>query len=459
MPPSAMNNQFQIDPMRHFFESGSTRSLAFRCEQLRKLASALKAWEAKLHDALYTDLRKSPLDAYTSETGYVQSEIRHALKNLKKWSRAKRVPAPAGVWPASGRVIPEPKGVVLIIGPWNYPAQLVLSPLVAALAAGNCAVIKPSELTPHTSAVLRQLIETTFDPAYIRLVEGGRETAEMLLEQPFDHIFFTGGTEIGRKVAEAAAKKLIPTTLELGGKNPAIVCDGANLDVAARRIVRGRFMNAGQLCVAPDHVWIPRKSLAAFFQTLEKTVAEFYGNNPQQSPDFGRIVNRHHFDRLVALVPDCKRDADDLYIAPTWISDPPRDSAVMQEEIFGPLLPVLPYDSEQEVINFCRARPVPLALYLFTDNREQQQRFMNAIPSGGVCINDTVSQLIPKELPFGGRGASGWGATHGQAGFDEFSHFRSVLTRSTRMDFKAVYPPVKLSLESMKRVYRFFAGD
>ncbi len=454
-----MNNQFQIDPMRHFFESGATRDLDFRRDQLRKLAGALETCETQLHDALYADLHKSSLDAYTSETGYVQSDIRHALKNLSRWSRAKRVPVPAGVWPASGRVIPEPKGVVLIIGPWNYPAQLVLSPLVAAIAAGNCAVIKPSELTQHTSTVLRQLIETTFDPAYIRLVEGGRETAEMLLEQPFDHIFFTGGTEIGRKVAEAAAKKLIPTTLELGGKNPAIVCDDANLDVAARRIVRGRFMNAGQLCVAPDHVWIPRKLLTGFFQTLEKTIAEFYGNDPQQSPDFGRIVNRHHFDRLVALAPNCVRDADDLYIAPTLISDPPRDSAVMQEEIFGPLLPVLPYDSEHEVINFCRARPAPLALYLFTDDRAKQQRFMNAIPSGGVCINDTVSQLIPKELPFGGRGASGWGATHGKAGFNEFSHFRSILTRSTRMDFKAIYPPVKLSLNAMKRAYRFFAGD
>ena len=454
-----MNNQFQIDRMQRFFESGSTRSLAFRCEQLRNLANALEACEAQLHNALYADLRKSPLDAYTSETGYVQSEIRHALKNLKKWSRAKRVPAPAGVWPASGRVIPEPKGVVLIIGPWNYPAQLVLSPLVAAIAAGNCAVIKPSELTPHTSAILRKLIEETFDPAYIRLVEGGRETAEMLLEQPFEHIFFTGGTEIGRKVAEAAAKKLIPTTLELGGKNPAIVCDDANLDVAARRIVRGRFMNAGQLCVAPDHVWVPRKLLADFFQTLEKTITEFYENTPQQSPDFGRIVNRHHFDRLVALAPDCKRDANDLYIAPTLMLDPPRDSAVMQEEIFGPLLPVLPYDSEQEVINFCRTHPVPLALYLFTDNREQQQRFMNAVPSGGVCVNDTLMHIIPKGLPFGGKGASGMGAYHGKRGFEEFSHFRSVLRHSTAFDLRAAYPPLKISLNAMKRAYRFFAGD
>ena len=459
MTPSLMNEQFQMDRMRRFFESGTTRSLSFRQEQLRKLFRALEQHETDLHDALYADLHKSPLDAYTSETGYAQSEVRHALKNLRRWSRAKRAPAPAGVRPGRARVTPEPKGVVLIIGPWNYPAQLVLSPLVAALAAGNCAVLKPSELTPHTSAVLKKMIEGTFDSTVVQLLEGGRETAELLLEQPFDHIFFTGGTEIGRKVAAAAAKKLIPATLELGGKNPAIVCEDADMAVAARRIVRGRFMNTGQLCVAPDHVWVPRNRFDEFFQTLEKTIATFYGDDPQQSPDFGRIVNRHHFDRLIALAPDCVRDADDLYIAPTLILDPPRDSAIMQEEIFGPLLPVLPYDGEQDVIAFCRARSAPLALYLFTNDKTRPQQLMNAIPSGGVCINDTVSQLIPKELPFGGRGASGWGAAHGKAGFDEFSHHRSVLTRSTRFDFKASYPPMNISLDAMKRIYRFFAGD
>jgi aldehyde dehydrogenase (NAD+) len=236
-----MSSQFQIDRMKDFFVKGAVRNPAFRAGQLRKLAAALEACEPQLHAALHADLRKSPLDAYTSETGYVQSEIRHALKNLRRWSRARRIPVPAGVRPAHALVIPEPKGVVLIIGPWNYPVQLVLSPLVAAIAAGNCAVLKPSELTPHTAAALRKLIESTFDPDTVRLVEGGRETVEMLLNQPFDHIFFTGGTGIGRKVAAAAARKLIPTTLELGGKNPAIVCGDADLAVAARGLVRGRF--------------------------------------------------------------------------------------------------------------------------------------------------------------------------------------------------------------------------
>jgi len=454
-----MSNQFQLDRMRGFFETGSTRPLAFRAEQLRRLYHALETHEIRLHKALYDDLRKSPLDAFASETGYVQSEIRHTLKHLRRWSRSKRIPVPAAVWPARARIAPEPKGVVLIIGPWNYPAQLILSPLIAAIAAGNCAVIKPSELTPNTSAVLRELIADTFDPRFIQLIEGGRETAEILLDLPFDHIFFTGGTEAGRAVAQAAAKRLIPVTLELGGKSPAVVCSDTDFAVAARRIVRGKFMNAGQICVAPDHVWVPRKQLAMFFQTLEKTIIGFFGNNPQQSTDYGRIVNRRHFDRLAGLWPDCIRYADDLYIAPTVISDPSRDSALMQEEIFGPLLPVLPYDTEQEVIDFCRARPAPLALYLFTDNRSRQERLMYAIPSGGVCINDTASQLIPKELPFGGKGESGMGSYHGKSGFDTFSHFRSVLTRSTRFDCKALYPPLKISLHAMKRVYRFFAGS
>lgn len=451
-----MRNEFQMNAMKNRFTNGSTGAVEFRAGQLRNLAAALDRHEARLHAALYADLRKSPLDAYTSETGYIQSEIRYALKNLRRWSRPCRVRVPPGIRPAQAAVIPEPKGVVLIIGPWNYPVQLVLSPLVAAIAAGNCAVLKPSELTPNCSAALTELIEETFTPDFVQSLEGGRETAERLLNQPFDHIFFTGGTDAGRAVAQAAAKQLIPVTLELGGKNPVVVGETTNLTVAARRIVRGKFMNAGQLCVAPDHLWVPRDRLSSFTEMLNTTLRDFYGSNPQQSPDFGRIVNRRHFDRLVALCPNCHRDADDLYIAPTLIPDPPSDSALLRDEIFGPFLPILPYDTEQEVIDFCRARPVPLALYLFTGDRAQQRRLMAAIPSGGVCLNDTVTQIIPKELPFGGRGASGMGVYHGKAGFDTFSHFRSVLTRSTRFDFPWMYPPMKISLRMMKKGYRFF---
>ncbi len=453
-----MNEQFQIGRMRSFFETGTTRDIAFRTEQLLKLSRALEQHETKLHEALYNDLRKSPLDAYASETGFVQSDIRYTINHLKRWSRAQPARVPLMLRPARARIIPEPKGVVLIIGPWNYPLQLLLSPLVAALSAGNCVVLKPSELTPYTSAALKKLIDETFDPAIVQVIEGGRETAEALLNEPFDHIFFTGGTEAGRAVAQAAAKQLIPITLELGGKSPVIICEDTSLPVAARRIVRGKFMNAGQTCVAPDHVWIPRKQLNEFFQTLKKTIADFYGNNPQQSPDFGRIANRRHVDRLVELYPECERDAEDLYIAPTLIIDPPRDSALMREEIFGPLLPVIPYDTEEEVIEFFKTQSAPLALYLFTENRARQERLMAALPAGGVCINDTVMQLIPKELPFGGRGKSGMGAYHGKAGFDTFSHFRSVLTRSTKFDLRVAYPPIDIPLRTFKKIYRFFAG-
>jgi len=451
-----MRNEFQINRMKSFFEKGSTRTIAFRAEQLLKLDRALDQHEEKLHEALYADLRKSPLDAYASETGYVQSEIQYVLKKMPRWSRSQAVHIPLMLRPARGKVIPEPKGIVLIIGPWNYPLQLLLSPLVAALAAGNCAVLKPSELAPHTSAALKKMICETFDPNVVQILEGGRETAEALLNEPFDHIFFTGGTEAGRAVAVAAAKKLIPVTLELGGKSPVIVCEDADLSVAARRIVRGKLMNAGQTCVAPDHVWVPRKHLNEFSQTLGKTIAGFYGDDPKKSADVGRIITRRHFDRLCALCPECVRDVDDLYIAPTLVSDPPRDSALLQEEIFGPILPLIPYDTKEEVIEFCKTHSTPLALYLFTNDRVRQEQLMAAIPSGGVCINDTVMQLIPKELPFGGQGASGMGAYHGKTGFDEFSHFRSVLTRSTQFDSRAVYPPLKIPLRTFKKIYRLF---
>jgi len=453
-----MQSKFQTVRMNRFFKEGRTRDCAFRREQLRTFSRALDAYEGRLHAALYADLRKSPVEAFTSETGYVQRDIRYALKNLRRWSRPRRASVPPGLLPARAQVTAEPKGVVLIIGPWNYPVQLVLSPLVAALAAGNCAVIKPSELAPHTSAVLRALIEETFDPAYVCVVEGGRQTAEELLEQPLDHIFFTGGVEIGRAVAQAAATRLIPVTLELGGRSPAIVLEGTDLRVAARRIVRGKFMNAGQTCVAPDHVRVPRPLLSALTAQLQETLRQFYGEDPQRSPDYGRIVNRTHFDRLAALCPDCIRDAADLYIAPTVLSDPPRGSALLREELFGPLLPVIPYDTEEELIAACNAGPAPLALYLFTPDPGRRRRLIAAIPSGGVCVNDTVNQLLPSELPFGGRGASGIGAYHGKRGFEEFSHFRSVLLRSTRFDLTALYPPVKVPLQLIRRTYRFFAG-
>ena len=450
--------------MRSFFRGGASRTAEFRIMQLRRLEKAVEARLDEIHRALRADLRKSETEAFLSETGYVLRDLRHARRNLRRWMRPQARRMPPGLQPARARVIPEPKGTVLIIGPWNYPFQLMLSPLAAALAAGNCAVLKPSEYAPHTSAVLRELIGQTFDPDYVHVVEGGRETAEALLKQPFDHIFFTGGTEAGRRIAQAAAEQLIPVTLELGGKCPAVVFADTDLKVAARRIARGKFMNAGQTCVAPDHVWAERPVYKTLVRELREALHRFYGPDPRHSAEYGRIISRHHFDRVRSLMQDggivCggDTDADDLYIAPTVIQNPPPESALMSEEIFGPLLPVLSFDSNEEVIAWCCSRPVPLALYLFTQDRARQARLIKAIPSGGVCVNDTVSQIIPASLPFGGKGASGMGMYHGKAGFDEFSHFRSVLPRSVRFDLPAAYPPLKTPLKILKRFYRFFAG-
>jgi aldehyde dehydrogenase (NAD+) len=453
-----MNNQFQIASMQRFFQTGATRGIDFRAAQLRALDAAINAHATALHAALQADLHKSPAEAFAAETGWVQRDIRHALANLPRWSRPRRVAVPPGLFPALAHVVPEPQGVVLILGPWNYPVQLLLSPLVAALAAGNCAVLKPSEAAPQTSAALRDLIAATFDPDVVRLVEGGPAAAEALLREPFDHLFFTGGAQIGRRVAAVAAQRLVPATLELGGKSPAYVGPDADPALAARRIARGKFMNAGQTCVAPDHVWVHRPLQSAFLAALQTALHRFYGDTPQTSPDYGRIINRHHFDRLVRLCPNSLRDEGSLYIAPTVVSDPPLASPVMQEEIFGPILPVLGCDSPEEMIQFCRTQPAPLALYLFTGNALLRQRLMEAIPSGGVCINDTVQQLLPTELPFGGRGGSGLGAYHGKAGFDAFSHQRSLLVRSPGFDCPAIYPPFTWPPALFKAAVRLFSG-
>lgn len=453
-----MNTNFQPDEMKAFFRSGKTRPVAFRQHMLDKLAQAVEKRLDDIHRALHADLNKPAAEAFLSETGYVLHDIRATRRNLRRWMRPTRRRVPPGLHPAHARVVSEPKGVVLIIGPWNYPFQLMLSPLTAALAAGNCAVLKPSEYAPHTAAALREMIADTFDPDYVRVIEGGRETAATLLDQPFDHIFFTGGTTVGKQVMAAAARRLIPVTLELGGKSPAIVCSDTNLTVAARRIVRGKFMNAGQTCVAPDHVWVPRHLLAEFFQTLKKTIEEFYGPDPRQNPNYGRIVSNRHTERLKTLCPDCECSPNERYAAPTLIADPPLDSPIMQEEIFGPLLPVIPYDHDQQIIEWSRSQPIPLALYLFTNDLDKQDQLMLAIPSGGVCINDTLMHIIPDSLPFGGKGESGIGAYHGKAGFDEFSHARSILKRSIRFDLRATYPPIKTSIQTLKRAYRFFAG-
>jgi aldehyde dehydrogenase (NAD+) len=420
-----------IARQRQHFQTGATRPVAFRLKQLRTLQAAIESRESTLLHALHTDLRKSPHEAYTSEIGLVLGEIRHALKHLPAWMQPQRRRVPWLAWPGRAAVHPEPYGVALIIGPWNYPFQLLLSPLVGAIAAGNCAVLKPSEFAPHAAAVIAKLIADNFPPEYLTFAEGDRQVAEALLREKFDTIFFTGSTNVGRVVMAAAARHLTPVTLELGGKCPAIVCADAPLDVTARRIAWGKFMNAGQTCVAPDFVLVDQSIREPLANALRQAVREFYGDNPQRSPDYGRIVNHRHFDRLSAFATG---DAADLYIPPTILTDATWDSPVMQDEIFGPILPVLEFDSFDDVLARLRDRPTPLALYLFTNDRATQERVVAGTRSGGVCINDTVVHMIGHDLPFGGVGDSGIGHYHGKASFDCFTHQRTIVRRATWCD-------------------------
>lgn len=451
-----------IGAQRAYFQSGATRSLKFRLGQLQKLAEALESFEQPLLDALQHDLRKSAQQAWAGELGLVASEIRYARRHLRTWAKPKRYKAPLLLWPARGWVRHEPLGVALIMGPWNYPVQLILSPLVGAIAAGNCAVLKPSELAPQTAATIARLIEATFAQRYIAVVQGQRAIAEELLAEKFDKIFFTGSTTVGRAVMTAAAGNLTPVTLELGGKSPCLVCADAPLELSARRIAWGKFLNAGQTCVAPDYVLVDQRVYPAFLDAMRQTIVEFYGVDPQRSREYGRIVNRQHFDRLVGYLVGgqtlCggQHDADDLYIAPTILTNVPADAAVMQEEIFGPILPVMAVAGVEEAIALLRDRPAPLALYLFTKDRGIEKRVLAETRSGGVCVNDTVSHIIGHNLPFGGLGESGMGAYHGQASFECFSHRRSVLRRSLVFDTKVRYPPHSMPLASLKRAYRFF---
>ncbi|MCX7721650.1 MAG: aldehyde dehydrogenase family protein [Verrucomicrobiae bacterium] len=452
-----------VQRQRAFFQSGATRPLEFRAAQLRRLHDALVENESGLLDAVRADLRKPPHEAYLSEIAFVLSEIRFAQRHLRRWSKPQRRRVPWMALPGQGFVLPEPYGVALIIGPWNYPLQLVLAPLVGAIAAGNCAVLKPSEFAPHTAAAIAKLVRENFAGDYIAVVEGDRGVAEALLRERFDKIFFTGSANVGRAVMAAAAEHLTPVTLELGGKCPCIVCADAPLGVTARRIVWGKFMNAGQTCVAPDFVLVERRISGGLVSALKQALREFYGDDPRRSPDYGRIVNRRHFDRLVGylgqgrIVHGGQHDSGELYIAPTILIDVPPDSPVMQEEIFGPLLPVLGFNKLDEALSLLRD-PTPLALYLFTNDRATQARVLAETRSGGVCINDTVLHILGKQLPFGGLGDSGMGTYHGKATFDAFTHYRSVLRRAFWFDLRLRYPPVRISLANLKLAARFLFG-
>ncbi|MEG4864267.1 MULTISPECIES: aldehyde dehydrogenase [unclassified Microcoleus] len=444
-----------IGQQRQFFATGKTKDVDFRIEQLKHLKSAIELNQSRIVAAVKADLNRPEFEAYFEIASI--AEVNYAIKNLKSWVKPKKVPTSIDQFPASARIYPEPLGVVLIVGPWNYPFQLMISPLVGAIAAGNCAILKPSEIASHTSEVVADMISKTFDPAYVAAVEGGVEISKQLLAEKFDHIFFTGGTKIGKIVMEAAAKHLTPVTLELGGKSPCIVDSDIQIEYTAKRIAWGKFINAGQTCIAPDYLLVDKKIKPDLMSAIKTALHEFYGEDPQQSPDYSRIINQHHLKRLVEFIKDGeivaggKSNAEDRYISPTVIDKVSWDSPVMQDEIFGPILPVLEYDDFGEAIAQINARPKPLALYLFSKDKEKQQRVLRETSSGGLCINDTVMQVGVTTLPFGGVGDSGIGSYHGKASFDTFSHYKSVLQKSFWLDLKWRYAPYKGKLDLIKK--------
>ncbi len=447
-----------IRKQRDFFGTGQTQSVDFRLQQLKALKQAILDHQDQIVAALKADLNKPEFETYLTEIGVVR-EIDYAIKHLKRWMKPKSVFPGIQQLPAVARIYAEPLGVVLIVSPWNYPLQLMISPLVGAIAAGNCAVLKPSELAPQVSQVMAAMVAKIFDPAYISVVEGGVETSQALLEEKFDHIFFTGGTEIGKVVMAAAAKHLTPVTLELGGKSPCIVDADIQLDYAAKRIVWGKFLNAGQTCIAPDYLLVNRQIKPALMQAIQTCIQEFYGDDPAQSPDYARIISPKHFARLSRLlnqgniVVGGKTDPDSRYISPTVIDQVGLEAPIMQEEIFGPILPVLEYDTLDEAIAIINRQSKPLALYVFSRDRPLQKRVLKETSSGNVCINDTVMQVGVSELPFGGVGHSGIGSYHGKASFDTFSHQKSVLYKTFWLDIKLRYAPYQGKLDFIKKLF------
>jgi len=460
-------NKHEIDALvnkqKKFYETGQTHALQFRISQLQILKQAIIKYEKQLSEALYIDLGKSEAESYTTEIGIVLSSLTHTIKHLKKWMKPKRVATPLMMVSTSGKIVSEPYGVTLIIAPFNYPMQLVFEPLLGAICAGNCAVIKPSEFTPHVSAVVERLIAETFDSAFVAVVQGEQEETTWLLQNAFDFIFFTGSTRVGSIVMEAAAKQLIPVALELGGKSPSIVHRTANIEVAAKRIMWGKYINNGQTCIAPDYILIDEAIKDQFIKACQSALNAFYGENIEQSEDYSRIVNERHFNRLVSMIEHDKEQLifggshkqETRYIEPTFISGGsvhnPLPVKAMVDEVFGPILTIMTFKDDQDVIPFVRKYNKPLALYVFSEDSRFTNHIIEQLPFGGGCINDTLSHFIHRELPFGGVGPSGLGSYHGKHSFDLFSHKKSVLTRSSKLETGLLFPPYKNKINIFKK--------
>lgn len=452
-----------IQTQKQYFNTQKTKPIEFRLEQLKKLKIEIQKNEKEIQTALNQDLKKSKTESYISEIGYILNEIEYSIKNLKNWSKPKKVSSKTIPFSKS-QINSEPLGTILIISPWNYPFQLTISPLIGSIAAGNTSIIKPSEIAKNTSKLLKKIIQTTFDEKYITVIEGNAKTAQNLLKHKFDHIFYTGSENVGKIILENAAKHLTPTTLELGGKTPTIIDIDANLEKTANRITFGKFLNAGQTCVAPDYLLVNSQIKTQLIQKIKTSIKNFYSTNPANSNDYGKIINQTHFKRLNSYIKQNqnqiifggKTDQKTLYIEPTLIQINQQNvnTEIMQEEIFGPILPILEYKNLDDAINYINSKPKPLALYIFSENKEIQQKIINQTSSGGICINDTIIHLANPELPFGGVGNSGFGKYHGKHTFDLFSNKKSILQNTTKFEIPKRYPPYsKLTLKIIKKFF------
>ncbi len=448
-----------VAAQRKYFQTGATLPVSFRIDALRRLYDAVSGSEKEIHDALRKDLGKSGFESYMCETGLVLEEISYMLKHVRRFAGEKRVRTPLAQFHSRSYKKPSPYGVTLIMSPWNYPFMLTLSPLVDALAAGNTAVVKPSAYSPCTSEVIRQILTKCFEPQYVSVVTGGRAENTCLLHEHFDYIFFTGSQSVGKEVMRSAADHLTPVTLELGGKSPCIVDQTANIKLAARRIVFGKYLNCGQTCVAPDYVYCHRSVRDRLIKEIVKQIRRQFGKKPLDNKNYGKIINEKHFDRILGLIDKEKvvfggnSDRDALRIEPTVMDNVTFSDAVMQEEIFGPVMPVLTFDSLDEVIRNVNAMPHPLALYLFTSSKAAAKKVTARCGFGGGCINDTIIHLATTEMGFGGFGESGMGSYHGKTGFDTFTHYKSIVDKKTWLDLPMRYQPYRKMHEKMVRFF------
>lgn len=448
-----------LNKQKEFFKTNQTKDYNFRKYQLKLLQSAIKANETRIYEALYADLGKIETESYMCEVGMVLQEIKYMLKHMKKFMKAKKVKTGLATFPSKAYSVPSPKGSVLIMSPWNYPFMLTIEPLVDAIASGNTAIVKPSAYSPATSKLIAEILNSTFSENYIYTVLGGRDVNQDLLTLPFNHIFFTGSKGVGHEVLRQAEKNFVPVTLELGGKSPCVVCDGVDAKKVAKRIVFGKFMNVGQTCIAPDYVLVQESVKPLLMQSLICEIQAQYGENTLSDPNYGKMISKKHFDKAVALLEGQtpayggKYDEESLKIEPTIIEDPDLESAVMTNEIFAPILPVITFKTKEEALEIIGKNPTPLALYVFSKDKKMQDYFLENVQFGGATVNDTLMHICSPTLAFGGVGSSGLGAYHGKRGFDTFSHYKSILKKSYKVDVAVRYRPFSRFKKFMVRKF------